>query len=67
MFGTSLMLFTARSVLAGEGTLIIKASHKGKQQCWILMLGPVGSEWTVNAATRDVAVDFIQKLKDLSV
>lgn len=43
------MLFTGCNVLAGEGTLIIKAFHKGKHQCCILMHGPVGSDRIINA------------------
>lgn len=37
------MLFTGCSVLAGEGTLIIKASHKGKHHGCILIHGAAGS------------------------
>lgn len=43
------MLFTGCSVLAGEGTLIIKASHKGKHHGCILIHGAVGSGRISNA------------------
>lgn len=43
------MLFTGCNVLAGEGTLIIKAFHKGKHHCCILIHGPVGSDSVINA------------------
>ncbi len=38
------MLFTGCNVLAGEGTLIIKAFHKGKHQRCISIHGHVGSD-----------------------
>lgn len=47
--GTSFMLFTGCYVLAGEGTLIIKAFHKGKHQRCILIHGPAGSDRIINA------------------
>lgn len=43
------MLFTGCSVLAGEGTLIIKASHKGKHHGCILIHGAVGRGRISNA------------------
>jgi len=48
VLSTSFMLFTGCNVLAGEDTLIIKASHKGKHRRCILIQGPVGSERTIN-------------------
>lgn len=49
LLSTSFMLFTGCNVLAGEGTLIIKAFHKGKHGCCILIHGPVGSDSVINA------------------
>lgn len=49
VLSTSFMLFTGCNVLAGEGTLIIKAFHKGKHQRCILIHGPVGSDRIINA------------------
>ncbi len=49
MLSTSFMLFTGCNVLAGEGTLIIKAFHKGKHQQCISIRGHVGSDRITDA------------------
>lgn len=49
MLSTSFMLFTGCYVLAGEGTLIIKAFHKDKHQCCILIRGPLRNDRIINA------------------